>query len=65
MQPGDLIVDRDGQLGIILSGPWLSADCTPYGEAPDEEYYIIDVQFPTWREQVATDEVEIISRAQR
>ena len=66
MKPGDLIVDRDGQLGIILTEPWLSEDCTPYGEAyPNEEYYLIEVHFATWREPVATDEVEIISYAQR
>jgi hypothetical protein len=66
VKPGDLIVDRDGQLGIILTEPWLSEDCTPYGEAyPNEEYYLIEVQFATWREPVATDEVEIISYAQR
>ena len=66
MQPGDLIVDRDGQLGIILTEPRLSEDCMPGGEGyPNEEYYLIDVQFPTWIEPVATDEVEIISYAQR
>jgi hypothetical protein len=66
MKPGDLIVDRDGQLGIILTEPRLSADCEPGGEAyPNEEYYLIDVQFATWIEPVATDEVEIISYAQR
>ena len=66
MQVGDLIVDRDGQLGIILTEPWLSEDCTPYDEAyPNEEYYLIEVQFMNWIETVATDEVEIISYAQR
>ena len=66
MQPGDLIVDRDGQLGVILTEPRLSEDCEPGGEAyPNEEYYLIDVQFATWIEPVATDEVEIISYAQR
>ena len=65
MQPGDLIVDRDGQLGVILTEPRLSEDCTEYGEVWEEEYYLIDIQFPTWIESVATDEVEIISYAQR
>ena len=66
MQPGDLIVDRDGQLGIILTEPRLSEDCEPGGEAyPNEEYYLMEVQFATWRESIATDEVEIISYAQR
>ena len=66
MRPGDLIVDRDGQLGIVLTEPWLSEDCTPYGEAyPNEEYYLIEVQFMKWIETVATDEVEIISYGQR
>ena len=66
MKIGDLIVDRDGQLGLILTAPWLSEDCTPYGEAyPNEEYYLIEVQFATWREPVATDEVEIISYVQQ
>ena len=65
MKVGDLIVDRDGQLGVILTEPRLSEDCTEYGEAWGEEYYLIDVQFPTWIESVATDEVEIISYAQR
>jgi len=66
VQPGDLIVDRDGQLGIILTEPRLSEDCEPGGEAyPNEEYYLMEVQFATWRESIATDEVEIISYAQR
>jgi len=66
VQPGDLILTRDGELGVILTEPWLSEDCTPYGEAyPNEEYYLIEVQFATWIEHVATDEVEIISYAQR
>ncbi len=65
MNIGDLIVDSDGQLGIILTEPCLSEDCKPGGEAyPNEEYYLIDVQFPTWIEPLATDEVEIISYAQ-
>ena len=64
MQVGDLIVDRDGQLGIILTEQSLSEDCEPGGEAyPNEEYYLIDVQFSSWIEPVATDEVEIISYA--
>ena len=61
MQVGDLIVDRDGQLGIVLTEPRLSADCEPGGEAYCEEYYIIEVQFATWIEPVATDEVELIN----
>jgi len=66
VQVGDLIVDRDGQLGIILTEPRLSEDCEPGGEAyPNEEYYLMEVQFATWRESIATDEVEIISYAQR
>jgi len=63
---GDLIVDREGQLGVILTEPRLSEDCKPGGEAyMYEEYYLIDVQFATWIEPLATDEVEIISYAQR
>ena len=65
MQVGDLIVDREGQLGIVLTEPRLSADCDEYGEAWEEEYYLIDVQFPRYVECLATDEVEIISYAQR
>ena len=66
MKIGDLIVDRDGQLGIILTEPRVASDCEPGGEAyPNEEYYLIEVQFATWREPVATDEVEIISYAQQ
>ena len=66
MKIGDLIVDCDGQLGIILTEPRLSEDCEPGGEAyPNEEYYLMDVQFPKWVESVATDEVEVISYAQR
>ena len=62
MQVGDLIVDRDGQLGLILTEPRLSEDCEPGGEAyPNEEYYLMDVQFATWIESVATDEVELIN----
>ena len=62
MKIGDLIVDRDGQLGIILTEPRLSEDCEPGGEAyPNEEYYLMDVQFGTWRESIATDEVELIN----
>jgi len=62
MQIGDLIVDRDGQLGLILTEPRLSEDCEPGGEAyPNEEYYLMDVQFATWIESVATDEVELIN----
>lgn len=64
MQPGDLILTRDGELGVILTEPRLSEDCMPGGEGyPHEEYYLIDVQFPTWIEPLATDEVEIISYA--
>ena len=64
MQPGDLILTRDGELGVILTEPRLSEDCEPGGEAwPEEKYYLIDVQFPTWIEPLATDEVEIISYA--
>ena len=66
MQVGDLVLNWDGQVGIILTVPRLSEDCEPGGEAyPNEEYYLIDVQFPTWIEPIATDEVEIISYAQR
>jgi len=62
MKIGDLIVDREGQLGIILTEPRLARDCEPEGEAyPNEEYYLIDVQFPRWVESLATDEVELIS----
>ena len=62
MKIGDLIVDRDGQLGLILTEPRLSEDCEPGGEAyPNEEYYLMDVQFATWIESVATDEVELIN----
>ena len=57
MQPGDLIVDREGQLGIILTEPRLAEEPEMHGD----EYYLIDVQFPKWVESVATDEVEIIS----
>lgn len=59
MRIGDLIVDRDGQLGIILTEPRWAMDPEMHGD----EYYLIDVQFPTWIESVATDEVEIISYA--
>jgi len=66
MKIGDLILTRDGELGVILTEPRLSEDCMPGGEGyPNEEYYLIDVQFPTWIEPLATDEVEIISYAQR
>ena len=66
MKIGDLVVDHEGQLGIVLTEPRLCADCEPGGEAyPNEEYYLMDVQFPKWVESVATDEVEIISYAQR
>ena len=66
MKPGDLILTRYGELGIILTEPRLSEDCEPGGEAyPNEEYYLIDVQFAAWIEPVATDEVEIISYAER
>tara|TARA_Y100000310_G_scaffold272917_1_gene288154 strand:+ start:588 stop:791 length:204 start_codon:yes stop_codon:yes gene_type:complete len=62
MKIGDLIVDSDGQLGLILTEPRLSEDCEPGGEAyPNEEYYLMDVQFATWIESVATDEVELIN----
>jgi hypothetical protein len=54
---GDLIVDCDGQLGIILTEPRLAEEPEMHGD----EYYLIDVQFPKWIESVATDEVEIIS----
>ena len=61
MKIGDLIVDREGQLGIILTEPRLCRDCEPDCTDPDEEYYLIDVQFPRYVECIATDEVEIIS----
>ena len=57
MQVGDLIVDREGQLGIVLTEPRLAEEPEMHGE----EFYLIDVQFPKWVESVATDEVEIIS----
>ena len=62
MQVGDLIVDREGQLGIVLTEPRLAGayEGMPPGEV-GEEFYLIDVQFPKWIESVATDEVEIIS----
>ena len=61
MKIGDLVLTDDGELGIILTEPRLSEDCEPGGEAyPNEEYYVMNVQFGTWREEVATDEVEII-----
>ena len=66
MQPGDLILDKTGEVGLILTEPWLCSDCEPGGDAyPNEEYYLIDVQFSTWIEPLATDEVEIISYAER
>jgi hypothetical protein len=66
MKIGDLILTRDGELGVILTEPRLCRDCEPGGEAyPTEEYYLIDIQFPKWVESLATDEVEIISYAQR
>jgi len=66
MKPGDLILDKTGEVGLVLTEPWLSADCEPGGEAyPDEEYYLINVQFSRYVECLATDEVEIISYAQR
>jgi len=66
VRPGDLILNREGQVGIILTEPRLSEDCSPQGEAwYGEEYYLIEVQFMKWIETVATDEVEIISYAQR
>ena len=62
MQVGDLVVDVDGQLGIILTRPRLSEDCKRGGEAyMDEWYYLIDIQFSRWVECVATDEVEVVS----
>ena len=66
MQPGDLILDKTGEVGLILTEPWLCSDCEPGGEAyPNEEYYLMDVQFWRYVECLATDEVEIISYAQR
>lgn len=66
MRIGDLVRDMCGLVGLVLTEPALSEDCKPGGEAyPNEEYYLMDVQFPKWVESVATDEVEIISYAQR
>ena len=66
MQPGDLILDKTGEVGLILTEPRLSEDCEPGGEAyPNEEYYLMDVQFSRYVECLATDEVEVISYAQR
>ena len=66
MQIGDLILDKTGEVGLILTEPRLSEDCEPGGEAyPNEEYYLMDVQFPRYVECLATDEVEVISYAQR
>ena len=63
MKIGDLIVDGEGQLGIILTQPRLCADCEPGGEAYHEGdiYYLIDVQMDRYVECMATDEVEIMS----
>jgi len=62
MKIGDLIVDKEGQLGIILTEPRVARDCEPCGEGcPHEEYYLMDVQFPRYVESLATDEVELIS----
>ena len=57
MKIGDLILDREGQLGIILTEPRPCKDPDMHGD----EYYLIDVQFPKWIESVATDEVELIN----
>jgi len=62
MKVGDLVVDYDGQMGIVITMPRLSEDCKRGGEAyMDEWYYLIDIQFPTWIETVATDELETVS----
>ena len=61
MNIGDLILTRDGELGVILTEPRLAEEPEMHGD----EYYLIDVQFPKWIETVATDEVELISYAER
>ena len=68
MKIGDLIVDREGQLGIILTGPRLATATRARvsysdsgSEAYCEEYYLIDVQFPRYVESLAADEVEWIN----
>ena len=62
---GDLVADQDGQMGIVLTEPELCADCEPGGEAYEEGdiYWLVDVQLPRYVERMATDEIEILSRA--
>ena len=62
---GDLVTDQDGQMGIVLTEPELCADCEPGGEAYEEGdiYWLVDVQLPGYIERMATDEIEILSRA--
>jgi hypothetical protein len=55
---GDLI-RLNGDVGVVLTEPHLSADCEPGGEAyPNETYYLMDVFLPWGTETVATDECE-------
>jgi len=63
MKIGDLVADQDGQMGIVLTEPRLSADCEPGGEAYEEGdiYWLVDVQMPRYVESVATDEIEVLS----
>jgi hypothetical protein len=64
MKIGDLVVDHEGQLGIVLTEPRLCADCEPGGEAYEAgegAYYLVDVQMSTHVECVATDEVETVN----
>ncbi len=62
---GDLVTGQDGQMGIVLTEPELCADCEPGGEAYEEGdiYWLVDVQLPGYIERMATDEIEILSRA--
>jgi hypothetical protein len=60
MSIGDLVADRDGQMGIVLTEPRLCKDPDMHGD----EYWLVDVQMPWCVECMATDEIEILSHAE-
>jgi hypothetical protein len=47
MKVGDLVEVLFEGVGVVMTEPWLSADCLPGGEAyPHEHYYLVDVLYP-------------------
>lgn len=63
MQRGDLVLVDGDEVGVVMSGPRLSEDCKPGGEAyPHEHYHIVTVLLQSGGlESFEEEDVELIS----